>query len=129
MVTVEITVKTEEKGRPSLYQSPRYLFETFERSVKDIIKELPNRKTSNRAIKAVMKKEGKEKLRRFRSFFCKRDFSVREKKVIYDAFFRIFKKYQWAESAGSEREIELKIWITSSIDFLDEVIKTLEEIR
>ncbi len=127
MVTIDVNVETKEIGESSLYQPPEKLFETFEKKINEILNSLSEKKVSNRAIKLLMEREGRRKLKRLRKFLTKRNFSIKEKKIIYDAFFRIFKKLQWAKDAGSEKEIELKIWITSSLDFLDEVIKTLEE--
>jgi hypothetical protein len=47
--------------------------------------------------------------------------------VIYSSFYRVFQRLRWAEESGSEREIELRVWATSSIDYLYEVVRLLEE--
>ncbi|RUM44918.1 MAG: hypothetical protein DSY35_01405, partial [Desulfurobacterium sp.] len=99
----------------------------FKEQVETILRELPSERLTNRALKELMKKEGKKKLQKLEESFRKLDFaSPLSKKIVYSSFYRVFQRLQWAKGAGSEREIELRNWVTSSIDFLAEVIKVLE---
>jgi hypothetical protein len=129
MVKVKVTVRVKDRQFPVIYElSPSEAFQLFKEQVEVTLKELPQERLTNRALKELMKREGRKKLQKLEKKFQKLDHSPPfTKKIVYSSFYRVFQRLQWAKGAGSEREIELRNWITSSIDFLTEVLKVLEK--
>jgi DTW domain-containing protein YfiP len=124
-----VLVKIERRTFKPLYLlKPSKQFALFEAEVERVLAEFNLKKTSNRALKEVMKRKGWKKIRKMKKKFSKFDsLPLVERKLLYNAFYRVFQRLHWAESAESEREVELKVWITSSIDYLYKVAKLLEE--
>ncbi|TCK04592.1 hypothetical protein [Phorcysia thermohydrogeniphila] len=129
MLKVKVTVRVKDRQFPALYGLlPSEAFELFKKQVEVVLRELPSERLTNRALKELMKKEGKKKLQKLEKSFRRLDSaSPLSKKIVYSSFYRVFQRLHWAERAGSEREIELRNWITSSIDFLTEVLRVLEK--
>lgn len=129
MVEVKITVKVEEKRIPAIYHlKPSEAFSLFRRKLLEVINNLPFKSVTNRAIKEVFKRHGKKKLDFLEKEFKRLDSSsTMKKKVVYSSFYRIFQRLNWVEESGSEREIELRVWATSSVDYLCHVVSILEE--
>ena len=128
---VFLTLRVEKKRRkvPALYfLKPSQQFQIFEEILSQVLDSLDRKRTTNRALIELMNRKGWKKLnvlrRKFRNFDR---FPLRERKAIYNAFYRIFQRYYWAMESGSEKEIELKVWITSSLDYLCEFVEVLEE--
>jgi len=126
---VSLKVKIKRRSFPPLYLlKPSEGYSLFEERVKEAANSLDRRKASNRALKKFLKERGKERIERLRGEFLKLDGApLYKKKAIYNAFYRIFQRLEWALSSGSEREVELKVWITSSLDYLTEVVESLGE--
>ncbi len=124
-----VVVKEERRSFPPLYLlKPSQQFFLFEERVKEMVEGLPPERTTNRALKEVMKRKGWRRIKKMKKAFYRFDsYPVEARKVIYNAFYRIFQRLEWAESSGSEREIEIKVWITSSIDYLYGLTNLIEE--
>ncbi|MEO2068148.1 MAG: hypothetical protein ABGX27_01390 [Desulfurobacteriaceae bacterium] len=129
MARVSLMVKVENLKIPSFYnRKPSEAFYIFREKLFEVINELPMDKASNRALKEIFRKEGKKKLKYLEKKLLELDSSsLMKRKVIYSSFYRIFQRLNWAENSESEREIELRLWTTASIDFLLDVINVLEE--
>jgi len=123
-----LKLKVERRSfRPLYLLKPSRQFELFEERVEELLNQLPQNRTTNRALREVMKRRGWKLIRRMKKKFKKFDsYPLSERKVLYNAFYRIFHRLEWALNSGSEREIELKVWITSSIDYLYGLSKLLE---
>ncbi|RUM89998.1 MAG: hypothetical protein DSZ26_03900 [Thermovibrio sp.] len=130
-IKMEIRLKVTIKRRsfPPLYLfKPSELFEKFEETLKENLKGLGDSRVTNRAIKEFFRRKGSRKLKKLKREFLKLDEApLVKRKAIYNAFYRIFQRLEWALSSGSEKEIELKVWATSSIDYLTEVLEILGE--
>jgi len=128
MLKVKVNVKVKDRQFPTIYDLlPSEAFLLFKEQVESILRELPPERLTNRALKELMEREGRKKLRKLEKSFKELDSAPPFlKKIAYSSFYRVFQRLQWAKGAGSEREIELRNWVTSSIDFLTEVIKVLE---
>ena len=128
MVTVELNVLKKRRDIPVLYfLKPSEQFLLFREKVEEVLSSLNGGRTSNRALIELMEREGRRRLRALERSFKRLDSaSLRKRKVIYNAFYRVFQRFQWAVESGSEREVELKVWLTSSIDYLSELVETLE---
>ncbi|RKQ63288.1 hypothetical protein C7457_0153 [Thermovibrio guaymasensis] len=124
-----VKVKQERRSFPPLYTlKPSQQFSLFEEKLKETVNSLLQKRTTNRALKEVMKRKGWKELKKIEKKFKKFDsYPLEARKVIYNVFYRIFQRLDWALNSGSEREIEIKVWITSSIDYLNKVIKILED--
>ncbi len=124
-----VKVKVERRGFPPIYDlKPSEAFKLFKENLETALAGLPPSKLTNKALKELMKRKGKRVLNRLEKYFLKADsYPLQARKLIYNAFYRIFLRYQWANEAGSEREFELKVWITSSLDYLTEFCQILEE--
>ncbi|WP_456455506.1 hypothetical protein [Thermovibrio sp.] len=124
-----VRVKVEKRSFPPLYDlKPSEVFELFKEKLENALQELPSSRLTNRALKELMRRKGKRVLKKLKNAFLKADsYPLQARKLIYNAFYRVFLRYQWADRAGSEREVELKVWITSSIDYLLEFSSLLEE--
>jgi hypothetical protein len=129
MLKVKVTVKVKDRQFPAFYGLlPSETFQLFKEQVEATLKELPSERLTNRALKELMKREGKKKLQKLEEKFKRLDHAPPlSKKIVYSSFYRVFQRLQWARGSGSEREIELRNWITSSIDFLTEVLRVLEK--
>jgi len=113
--------------KPLYLLRPSQQFELFEERVEELLNTFPQSRTTNRALKEVMKRRGWKLIRKMKRRFKKFDsYPLTERKVIYNAFYRVFHRLEWALNSGSEAEIELKVWITSSIDYLNSLSKLLE---
>jgi hypothetical protein len=107
---------------------PSEAFSLFREKLLEIVEQLPSDRVTNRAIKEIFRKQGRKKLSLLERKFKKLDSSsIMKRKVIYSSFYRVFQRLCWAEESGSEREVELRVWATSSIDYLYEVVRLLEE--
>ncbi|WP_163329411.1 hypothetical protein GFV12_00355 [Desulfurobacterium thermolithotrophum] len=129
MTKIKISVKITKTDLPSIYNlKPSEAFDLFKGKLFKVINQLPPNKVTNRAVKEIFKKEGKERLefleKKFKELDCS---SLEARKVIYNSFHRVFQRLRWAEDAGREKEIELRVWATSSVDFLYEVVRVLGE--
>ncbi|MEO2083606.1 MAG: hypothetical protein ABGX12_06250 [Desulfurobacteriaceae bacterium] len=127
---MKVKVILSDRSFPVLYgRKPSELFRLFEEAVKDVLEEVEPKKVTNRAFHELMRRRGRKKLKRLKRRFSALDrSSPYRKKVIYNAFYRVFKRLDWARSSGSEREIELKVWVTSSVDFLCHFVDLLEKL-
>ena len=125
-----LVLKVEKKRRkvPSLYfLTPSQQFSLFEETCAQILNSLDKRRITNRALIELTDRKGRKKLRILGKKFKRLDgASLKKRKAVYNAFYRIFQRLQWALDSGSEREIELKVWFTSSLDYLCEFIEVLE---
>jgi len=123
-----LKVKVERRSFGPLYLlKPSQQFRLFEERVEELLNLFPQTKTTNRALKEVMKRRGWKLIRKMKKKFKRFDsYPLAERKTIYNAFYRIFHRLEWALSSGSEREIELKVWITSSIDYLYNLSQLIE---
>jgi hypothetical protein len=120
-----VVVKCERRSFKPLYTlSPVQQFSLFEEELERVLDSLEPRRVSNRALREAVKRKGRRKIRKIKKEL-KKPLTLKEKKLLYNAFYRVFQRLQWAQEAGSEREVELKVWVTSSIDFLFEVSKLL----
>jgi len=128
MMKVRVLVKVRNRQFPVLYGLlPSEAFQLFKEQIEVILKELPPERVTNRALKELMKREGRKKLQNLERTFKELDAaSPSLKKIIYSSFYRVFQRLQWAEGTGSERDIEVRNWTTSSIDFLTEVVRIVE---
>jgi len=129
MAEVKITVRIRKKNIPAIYHlKPSEAFALFKEKLLEIVEQLPSDKVTNRVIKELFREHGRKRLsileRKFKKFDSS---SMMKRKVIYSSFYRVFQRLRWAEESGSEREIELRVWATSSIDYLYEVVRLLEE--
>ncbi|GAB6076070.1 hypothetical protein [Desulfurobacterium crinifex] len=129
MAEIKITVKIKKKNIPAIYHlKPSEAFSLFREKLLEIVEQLPSDRVTNRAIKEIFRKQGRKRLSFLEKKFKKLDSSsIMKKKVIYSSFYRVFQRLRWAEESGSEREVELRVWATSSIDYLYEVVRLLEE--
>ncbi len=129
MAEIKITVKIKKKNIPAIYHlKPSEAFALFRKKLLEIVEQLPSDRVTNRAIKEIFRKQGRKRLNLLERKFKKLDSSsVMKKKVIYSSFYRVFQRLHWAEESGSEREVELRVWATSSVDYLYEVVRFLEE--
>ena len=129
MAEIKITVRIKKKNIPAIYHlKPSEAFALFREKLLEIVEQLPSDRVTNRAIKEIFRKQGRKRLSLLERKFKKLDSSsIMKKKVIYSSFYRVFQRLRWAEESGSEREIELRVWTTSSIDYLYEVVRVLEE--
>jgi len=125
MVKVELL---KEEMRPLYTLTPTEQLALFEERVKELLNQLPAERLSNRAFLEMMKRKGWRRLNRLRRKF-ERELSLNERKLIYGAFKKIFQRLEWVLEAGSEKEIEIKVWIASSIDYLCEITALVEERR
>ena len=125
-----LVLKVEKKRRkvPSLYfLAPSQQFRLFEETWAQVIDSLDKKRITNRALIELTDRKGRKKLRVLAKKFKRLDrASLKKRKAVYNAFYRIFQRLQWALDSGSEREIELKVWATSSLDYLCEFIEVLE---
>jgi hypothetical protein len=129
MAEVKITVRIRKKNIPAIYHlKPSEAFALFKEKLLEIVEQLPSDKVTNRVIKELFREHGRKRLsileRKFKKFDSS---SMMKRKVIYSSFYRVFQRLRWAEESGSEREVELRVWATSSVDYLYEVVKILEE--
>ena len=129
MVAVELNVLKKRRDIPVLYfLKPSEQFLLFREKVEEVLSSLNGGRMSNRALVKLMEREGRRRLKALEGSFKRLDgASLRKKKAIYNAFYRVFQRFQWAVESGSEKEVELKVWLTSSIDYLSELVETLEE--
>ena len=128
MVVVKLTVHKKRREIPPLYfLKPSEQFSLFEERVSEVLSSLNSGKLTNRALSELMRRKGWKKLRVLRKKFERFDDApLKKRKAVYNAFYRVFQRLQWAMESGSEREIELKVWLTSSIDYLCELVEVLE---
>jgi hypothetical protein len=124
-----VVVKEERRAFPPLYLlKPSQQFQLFEDKVEEIVEGFALERTTNRALREVMKRKGWKRIRKMKKRFKRFDsYPLEARKIIYNAFYRLFQRLDWAESSGSEREIEYKVWITSSIDYLYKLVNLIEE--
>jgi len=124
-----VVVKEERRSFPPLYLlKPSRQFQLFEDRVEEIVESFSLERTTNRALREVMKRKGWKKIRKMKRQFKRFDsYPLEARKIIYNAFYRLFQRLDWAVNSGSEREIELKVWLTSSIDYLGKVANLIEE--
>jgi len=126
-----LVLKVERKTRkvPSLYfLKPSDQFLLFEETFSQVLNSLDRKKITNRALVEVVNRKGLKKLRLLRKKFKRIDGApLKKRKAVYNAFYRVFQRLQWALNSGSEKEIELKVWLTSSLDYLCELVEILEE--
>jgi hypothetical protein len=129
MAKGSLELKIKRRAIPPLYLlPPSKQFELFEESLKEALSSLNRKKTTNRALEEAFKRKGNKQLRLLRQFFKKLDSEpLYKRKLAYNAFFRVFQRLQWALNSGSEKEIELKVWITSSLDYLCLFKESLKE--
>ena len=120
MAKGSLVLRIKKRAVPPLYLlPPSKQFELFEESLKEALNSLDKKRTTNRALEEVFRRKGGKQLRLLRQFFKKLDSEpLPKRRLAYNAFFRVFQRLQWALNSGSEREIELKVWITSSLDYL-----------
>ena len=128
MVVVNLSVEKKKRPIPVLYfLKPSQQFLLFEEKVKEVLSTLEDGRITNAALSELMRRKGWKKLRVLKKKFTRFDeSSLRKKKAVYNAFYRIFQRFHWAMESGSEREIELKVWLTSSLDYLCEFVEVLE---
>ncbi|WP_457678024.1 hypothetical protein [Thermovibrio sp.] len=124
-----VKLRQERRSFPPLYLlTPSKQFDLFESKVEEVLKGFDLKKTTNRALWEVMKRKGWKRIKKMKKRFKKFDsLPLKERKLIYNAFYRVFQRLEWALNSGSEKEIELKVWITSSIDYLYEISALLGE--
>ncbi|OMH40741.1 hypothetical protein BLW93_03440 [Desulfurobacterium indicum] len=123
---VQLKIKHEIEMTPVYAKNHDELFEEFVKLTEREISSLDMKKLSNRVFRNVFRKKKKELLKT-RKNIKKAANTLREKKILYDMFHHIFRNYRWACESGSEREIEIKVWIASSIDKIEMILKVLEK--
>ncbi len=128
MVAMKLKVVRRKRAVPAIYfLSPSQQFSLFEKKVEEALSTFDEGKTTNRALFELMRRRGFKKLRVLKRRFEKLDgASLKKRKAVYNAFYRVFQRFQWAAESGSEREVELKVWLTSSLDYLCEFVDVLE---
>ncbi|SMP15875.1 hypothetical protein SAMN06265339_1462 [Desulfurobacterium pacificum] len=122
MVRLKVSVKVERrKGKPIYTESPDVLFKRFVREVDRVVSSLDRSRKSNRVLSEFLREE-KSVIEELDRVFSRMDKNpLFQRKKVCDVFYRIFQRLRWAEEAGSEREIELRGWVLSSLDLLLEV--------
>ena len=131
MAKGRLSVRVKRRKIPPLYLlKPSELFSLFEEKIEEALSQLNMARTTNRALQESLRRKGIRKLKELRSFFEELDKApLNRRKLAYNAFYRLFQRYQWALESGSEKEIELKVWVTSSIDYLTTFAKTVRELE
>jgi len=122
MVKLRVSVNVKKRREKPIYtDSPSILFERFLQEIDRVISSLDRSRKSNKILLEFLKEEKNviEELRRV--FNRMEESSLSQRKKVCDVFYRIFQRLRWAEEAGSEREIELRGWVLSSLDLLLEV--------
>jgi len=122
MVKLRLAVKVKkQREKPVYVASPLDLFRRFKREVNSVVSSLNKGRKANRVLGEFLKEE-KEVFNYLEEIFARLEGgSVCDRKKVCDVFYRIFQRLRWAEEAGSEREIELRGWVLSSLDLLIEV--------
>ncbi|WP_457569566.1 hypothetical protein [Desulfurobacterium sp.] len=123
---VQLKIKHEIEMTPVYSKSHDELFEQFVKLSEREISSLDMKKLSNRVFRNVFRKKKKELLKT-RKKMKKTVKTLKEKKILYDMFHHIFRNYRWACESGSEKEIEIKVWIASSIDKIKKTLEILEK--
>ncbi len=128
MVVVELSLKRKKNCVPAIYfMKPSQQFAFFKKKIEESLKLLDSSKVTNKALLKLMERKGWRRLELLEKSFKRLDgASIRERKAVYNAFYRIFQRFQWAVESGTEREVELKVWLTSSLDYLCEFVGILE---
>ncbi len=128
MAVLVLRVEKKRRKVPPLYfLTPLQQFCLFEETFSQMLDSLDRKRITNRALVELIDRKGWKKLRVLRKKFEKLDgASLKKRKAVYNAFYRVFQRLQWALDSGSEREIELKVWLTSSLDYLCEFVEVLE---
>ncbi|WP_456397424.1 hypothetical protein [Desulfurobacterium sp.] len=123
---VQLKIKHEIEMTPVYLEDYEKLFNRFLMVAEKEMNAFNMNKLSNKVFCAFFKKK-KRWLLDLKKRLSKRKKSVKEKKIIYDLFHSIFRNHRWACKAGSEREIEIKVWIASSIDKMEMTLKIMEK--
>ena len=128
MAVLVLRVEKKRRKVPPLYfLSPSQQFSLFEETFSQMLDSLDKKRITNRALVELINRKGWKKLRVLRRKFEKLDgASLKKRKAVYNAFYRVFQRLQWALDSGTEKEIELKVWLTSSLDYLCEFVEVLE---
>ncbi|WP_297446923.1 hypothetical protein [Desulfurobacterium sp.] len=122
---VRLEIRHEIEMTPVYSESHEKLFERFLKVAEREIVNFDTKKLSNRVFRNLFRKRKKNILKMKKELLGKNR-KIREKKILYDLFHNIFRNYRWACDSGSEREIEIKVWIASSVDKIETTLKILE---
>ncbi|WP_457567445.1 hypothetical protein [Desulfurobacterium sp.] len=122
---IRLRIKHEVNMTPVYGQSYRNLVEKFLQTAEREVKALDGKKLSNRVFRNLFI-ERKRQLSRLKKSPYEIE-TLEDKKFIYDLFHSIFRNYRWALESGSEKEIEIKVWIASSIDKIERIPELLEK--
>lgn len=122
MVKGVFVVSVRMKRGTSVYlSSPLELLDRFRNEVERVLSSLDKKRKANRVLRELLEEEGWifEVLEKVMERL-EREGGIVARKRVCDAFYRIFRRLEWAKESGSEKEIELRGWILSSLDFLFE---------
>jgi alpha-mannosidase len=129
MKRVNLNVSFVAQLKPIFKLSPVEMVQIYQEELKQVLKQLNLKKVTSNVTYKVMVTEGikkTEKLKRDIKYLTKNN-NLKTRKILYYTFHRIFQRLRWAMESGSEKEIELRIWCTSSLDLLEETVKLLKE--
>ncbi len=112
----------------SIYgKSAKTLFSEFINIVEKEVLALKKEKLSNRVFfNFINRKENLKQIQYLKSKLISLDKGVENRKIIFETFHNIFRHYRWADESGDEKDIEIKVWISNSLDKLEQTIKLLE---
>ncbi len=111
---------------PLFKLSPVEMVDLYAEKLSETIEKLSGSRASI-ATRKVLMKRGAKRLRKLKRDVKSLSKDLRKRKIIYDTFHRVFQRLRWAEDSGSEREIELRVWCTSSVDLLEDTVRLLKE--
>ncbi|WP_143341002.1 hypothetical protein [Desulfurobacterium atlanticum] len=123
MRKIKLKVKTAAKMQPIFGKTAQQLLDEFINIATKEIMALNKDKVSNKAFaETFLSPENLQKLEKLKIRLKNLEKEISNKKVIYDLFHSIFRNYRWAVDSGSEKEIEIKVWIASSIDKIERIL-------
>ena len=127
MRKVKLKVKTTAKMQPVFGKSTYQLLNEFINIATKEVMALNKDKLSNKVFsETFLSKNNLQKIEELKIRLKNIEKKIQNRKAIYDLFHSIFRNYRWAIDSGSEREIEIKVWIASSIDKVERILSLLE---
>ncbi len=129
MKQVNLNVKIVAQLKPIFKLSPVEMVDVYQEELKKVLNQLNLKRTVSAATYKTVTSTGLKRIRKLRKDLkqLSQNKNLKTRKIIYYTFHRIFQRLRWANSSGNEKEIELRVWCTSSIDLLEETVKLLKE--
>ncbi len=129
MKQVNLNVKIVAQLKPIFKLSPVEMVDVYQEELKKVLNQLNLKRTASAATYKTVTSTGLKRIRKLRKDLkqLSQNKNLKTRKIIYYTFHRIFQRLRWANSSGNEKEIELRVWCTSSIDLLEETVKLLKE--